>query len=334
MVKLEQSCVITIKRCLANTHPKSANIFFYEGLAGIALTYAYAGEVLRSARFKKSAQRLYDQIIKTIALADRGYFSSASCGMSEVGGLIYSLSHYYRLSKKKKILTALQTLLAILPELIKKDRYFDVMSGVAGCLAVLTAVKPLLPQEFRIKELQTRCVNHLLKYYSDPQRVPSFEMALMTNKPLLGFSHGVIGIAWALQTFAARLHRPKITAWIKKAQRYENKVYRAHQNRWPDWRSRTPRYAASWCHGTVGIGLAKLDCYQHYPQSVLLKHLQQASAFTQRHGFRRQLDLCHGASGSLGLLQEMQLAGILKEDEAARWVKKIVLQFAKKSVRF
>ena len=81
---------------------------------------------------------------------------------------------------------------------------------------------------------------------------------------LLGMAHGAAGIGLALREAAGVLGRPDLHAAASDAIRYERTHYSETHINWPDLRDAGrrggawPSWPVYWCHGALGIGIARL----------------------------------------------------------------------------
>ena len=95
----------------------------------------------------------------------------------------------------------------------------------------------------------------------------------LDRRPLAGFAHGAAGIAWALLELAAVTGEERFRVAARQAIDYERSLYSPEAENWPDLRQLeisgadtepdSDRFMTAWCHGAVGIGLARLRALQH-----------------------------------------------------------------------
>jgi lantibiotic modifying enzyme len=125
-------------------------------------------------------------------------------------------------------------------------------------------------------------------------------------------SHGAAGIAWALLSLAGRTQDGRFRETAQKAIAYERELFSAELGKWPDLRvfpGEPPSdgrfdYLTAWCHGSVGIGLARLASLPYLNDSLLRAEIDAALATTRAEGFGWNHTLCHGDLGNLELLVE------------------------------
>lgn len=87
----------------------------------------------------------------------------------------------------------------------------------------------------------------------------SWKIQGSNQSPLTGFSHGAAGFAYALSSLATLSHREDFEAAAQECIAYEDSHYDDAASNWADFRtSDETRLPSQWCHGAVGIGLARV----------------------------------------------------------------------------
>lgn len=133
---------------------------------------------------------------------------------------------------------------------------------------------------------------------------------------LTGLAHGAAGITLALHTVGSLTGDSVLLDAAAEGMRYERSWYSAQRRNWPDLRGATgqdPPYPVLWCHGALGIGVARLRVYQQsiarqtQNDAVLAEisaavqtardHVVQAGT-ALRHGTATDSSLCHGLAGA------------------------------------
>jgi lantibiotic modifying enzyme len=127
------------------------------------------------------------------------------------------------------------------------------------------------------------------------------------SKRLNGMSHGAAGFAYALAALGAAAERGDFAQAASECIVFENSSYDAARNNWPDLRDDTaPHWPCQWCHGGLGIGLARaatmkrgaLDC------ELLAADVRNALAGAERSWPGYVDTLCCGSLGSVEFLRE------------------------------
>jgi Lanthionine synthetase C-like protein/HopA1 effector protein family len=127
--------------------------------------------------------------------------------------------------------------------------------------------------------------------------------------PLTGFAHGQAGLGLALLELHAATGRGEFLEGGRAAFAWEDTSFSPREGNWPDFRwPGTPselRYAAAWCHGAPGIGLARLraraldpDCSEAYTATAHATLRTTMAAFEHKAKLpRADASLCHGLAG-------------------------------------
>ena len=202
----------------------------------------------------------------------------------------------------------------------------DVINGSAGLIpALLDSADRDQSEEL----LQAAALHgeHLMNVAMRTAQGWSWDTLGMPNeRHLLGFAHGVSGIAYALAMLAAATGTQDFLDGAREALRYERAHFRPADGNWPDLRSFVqptstgePPCMVAWCHGAPGIGFARLFLNKLMPNEpevlaeaeVAIRTTSAAlGEATQRTG---NFSLCHGDGGNADLL--VLGAGLLNRPE-------------------
>lgn len=254
--------------------PMFSGLPLYNGTPGIGLSFAYAAKILTHLPFQKMAQKCLNSLqyqLQERGLKNSFYTPGIFFGMS---GCLYAISVFFRLGYDPGLKNTMMEILNLLPDLIKKDEWFDIHTGAAGCLAVILSLNDIFPVSI-LMPIAENCVFHILQRYPEAHN-------FLQDKSIWGFSHGVSGIAWALDRFNRLVPKPEITKWI-------NAAFSHHQEKKSE---QDPEKIASWCEGFTGIALAKIEIH---PDPKILDLIKG-------YGFGDYQCLCHGNLGILELL--------------------------------
>ena len=128
---------------------------------------------------------------------------------------------------------------------------------------------------------------------------------------LTGFSHGAAGISWALLELWRETGARRFLDASRQGIRYEQHWFDPEQENWPDFRARAgasgnepeKHFAAVWCHGAPGIGLARLRAFELLGEAPLKQQAEAALRATYRAAAQLPEDqltlcLCHGLGGN------------------------------------
>jgi len=134
-----------------------------------------------------------------------------------------------------------------------------VLGGSAGAVLCLLRLYRDTQSDDVLKRA-SKCGQHLLaqkRLGADGLRswaVPGFG-----QQALNGMSHGAAGFAYALASLAAATGRDEFMIAASECIAFENSSYNPERHNWPDLRrSGVQLWPSQWCHGAVGIGLARM----------------------------------------------------------------------------
>jgi lantibiotic modifying enzyme len=144
-------------------------------------------------------------------------------------------------------------------DLIAADKQLDVIGGSAGAvLALLRLYRDTGAQD--VLRRAVKCGEHLL---GQPRLGPQGRCSWVGQgsgaQALNGMSHGAAGFAYALASLAEASGRQDFADAASECVAFEDSRYDAGRHNWPDVRvDGAPSWPCQWCHGAVGIGLARL----------------------------------------------------------------------------
>jgi lantibiotic modifying enzyme len=114
-------------------------------------------------------------------------------------------------------------------------------------------------------------------------------------------SHGAAGFAYALASLAAVTGREEFATAASECIALENSSYDAEHTNWPDFRDAEPHWRYRWCHGAVGIGLARIGIAKRggLDANLMVADIHNALVGTTRDWPGHLDTLCCGALGSV-----------------------------------
>jgi type 2 lantibiotic biosynthesis protein LanM len=284
----------------------------YNGNAGIALFLAYLGALTKEDHYKMLSRKAIQPLVQQIEdTRDQSSLFGPVGGYTGWGSLIYSLTHLAILLNEPELLSSAELLVDRLPELIKEDKYLDVISGAAGCLGALLVLYSCSKNP-RTLAAAIACGDRLIETAQQMDQGIGWNTPVQSPKPLTGFSHGAAGMAWALLELFAATGEVRFKAAALEAIHYENSLFLPEEGNWPDYRELdgldhqgpTPPTFIGWCHGAPGIGLARLRALAHIDNTQIRADIDAAISTTLKYGFGINHSLCHGDLGNLELIIE------------------------------
>ena len=184
----------------------------------------------------------------------------------------------------------------------------DVLSGIAG------AIPPLLMlfERTGIDEyLEIACeLGDRLCGQAIRKDGTAFWVHEMWPEGIGGFAHGTTGIGWALFKLARATKVQQYEKLAREAFAFEDTLFDVEEQNWQDLRKlEGVKSSAAWCHGAVGIGLARLDLDPAIESPATRSALRIAAAATWRLGLGWNHCMCHGDLGAWELLDAAIVAG-------------------------
>ncbi|WP_432974280.1 type 2 lanthipeptide synthetase LanM family protein [Dactylosporangium sp. CA-233914] len=295
----------------------------FGGLSGIAVFLGHLGERSGQPRFRSAAESIAAMLAEHIddllgwSEADRNMLRVS--GYGELGAYVYALTHLGVLWRSEPLLAQAHRLVPELTRRFADERFLDVVSGTAGAALALRALHCVDRSE---QTLASLCAagDRLLATATPVESGLAWPPPLAARSPLLGFSHGVAGIAYALAEIARATGERRFLEAAEKAVRYEHRRYDASAGNWPDHRTDTPEgvFMNAWCHGAAGIGLARAGMLRSLDIREVRADLDAAVAAVRRDLLREagitgigNDSLCHG---DLGLAETLLSAGLATGD--------------------
>ncbi len=182
---------------------------------------------------------------------------------------------------------------------------FEVLDGVSGAILPLIGLAEATG-EARWLALAARvagAVQAAAIVDSDGARWPSPQF----DEPIGGFAHGAMGIGWSLARLAATdagtaAERDGWRQLAAAAFAFQEALFEPATGRWRDIHLKDgQKNFPTWCHGSVGIGLAHADLYARTGSEQHLRGLRRAVADASgKWGFSHTL--CHGDLSTRELL--------------------------------
>jgi type 2 lantibiotic biosynthesis protein LanM len=187
-----------------------------------------------------------------------------------------------------------------LPRAVDASDVPDLIEGKAGAIPALLALARRTGDKSWLD--LARSAGDALCESAEPQ-----EQGVLWRDPrypegLGGFAHGVTGIGWTLFRLTEATGDPRYRETAEAAFAFEDSLFDEEDRNWRDLRVLGLPTAAAWCHGSVGIGLARLDLDPALELPATRRSLGIAADATRRFGLGWNHTACHGDLGAWELL--------------------------------
>ena len=241
-------------------------ISVFSGTSGIALFLVAAAAVADCRTAQALAARVFDPLCRRMEDRAQRLALASEIGIGGavgLGGLVYALARAGSVLGNSGYLTAARAAAgAINRTTIEKDEALDVMSGAAGALLGLLSLHAATGDGAALRHA-VRCGEHLLERRVADPATGLRSWTRPANHLATGFAHGTSGIACALRRLAAATGRNEFQQAATEAWTLGRR--RAARGRMPQAAHRpeapgsSAHWRRSWCRGSAGIGLSRLD---------------------------------------------------------------------------
>lgn len=282
----------------------------YGGSAGVLLALSEAvklnivndRETLERGR--KLANLVRTQFSKQLTVQARwGFFDGGigtaySLAAARRAGLITEVDYIFADTANQKLIL----------DNVRNSSSFDIISGVSGIkLAIENMASDgtlLIPPSF-LSALRETTLDRIAALQDSEGKWTDPE----TGHALFGVSHGSHGLLWSISN--------SITDLFCDESVRQNELFSTDSNNWPDPRLDDDRFFMdSWCHGSEGILLSRLDSLSKKVSAEQLSaHVHSSFDLLRWLGTTPKdsdLSLCHGQSGRLVTL--IRIRNVLVEE--------------------
>ena len=275
----------------ADYAPQLVGPSLYEGYPAIGMFFAELFNVTGREEYRDWAESCR----KGIRLEDAVSVFSCVGAFEGITGLIFA-----ELSISERIggldVASCERWLNEASRLVATDDKFDIIAGSAGALLVALNTFRIPDLRARSSELAAQCFDRIAQSAQVQHEVASWANPLFGNT-LSGFSHGSMGIGFALAAYATEFSHDASFELALKAIRhsFESRMAGGLAEERP----------GTWCHGSPGLALA-LDHLCGLPAfreiSWIRDFRDQQLANTVNGGEGGSHCLCHGAFGNAATL--------------------------------
>jgi type 2 lantibiotic biosynthesis protein LanM len=295
----------------------------YDGAMGIALFFAFAGQMLEDAGISRLARRTADAVLAEVRAGGGGPQLGAYDGAA---GLLYGLS-CLSVTWSTDYSELQRSLLREIRDGAAKDPLLDVIGGAAGAgLVIANMLGHLCDRELAL-EAAAACAERIRAGTSD--RDPArFDGLATAGGSAAGLAHGSAGVALACLRLGALLGDKSVSALANLTEPTAGAERAAPRT---DVAPAGPS-SASWCNGEVGIGLARCLALLWEPDGLQdprrpREDVVAALRAARSRGLGNDHSLCHGDLGSMELhFAASLLDGMSAEAEYGQQIASMVAQ--------
>jgi type 2 lantibiotic biosynthesis protein LanM len=290
---------------------------FYDGLAGLSLFYYYLFEVTGNQNYKELFEILiYSAKQRLEEINDLSCFTGRS-------SLLYPLRKIIENHNKHEYKTMLQE---IINDCDKNMNILRDYSWIGGTTSLIDQFLKLFQEsnDPQYLNLSIKYGNYLLKQLDE------------ANKIIGGFSHGVSSIALVLIKLGKVINNKSFITKGEELLDYDRSLFHSHEKGWIDkTEEKKQTFKYHWCHGSVGIGLSRIELSKFYDDNVLEDEIISSITSTLYNGYSSNDCLCHGNMGKTELFLSMyEKTGDLKYLNIAKNFGLEVIKMAKKNGRY
>lgn len=277
----------------------------YNGLSGMAMMYLSLWIVTENDEYMAMGEDIVNDIIRRVSdWSDVNKEDLISVGaFTGISSYIYLLMNYYVATKNETYKKLVKDLVKEIPGLLENDKEYDIISGAAGAIVVLTSIYELDQDKLFLNTAEI-CGEYLMSNAIENDNEVSW--IGISEVPLTGFSHGNAGYIYALALLEKHLNNAKISSVIKKGLAFENN--RSVNDEWVDERiGNSEASAASWCHGAPGILISRMELSKNKDYKIANQaqlDMPKSLKNIAEDGFGREHSLCHGDIGNAMILIE------------------------------
>lgn len=253
---------------------------FYNGLSGFVLYYFYLYQETNNNKYNIAYRNLIDSSLKLF---------NGLTGTNVVTGkasLLYPLYKIYLYTEEYEIKEKMDKIIDYINDTINSEANFDWINGCSSTLNLLIDIYNNLKDE---------------KYYLAIMKHADKLLELLNSDINIhgGFAHGASAIAMVLfKTYKLlKIENYKIIA--QKLLDIDRSKYYPDKKAWIsfDDKSNSSEIRHHWCHGTVGIGISRIEMKKYYNDDILNEEINIATDLLFNNNINKLDILCHGNMG-------------------------------------
>lgn len=337
----------------------------YDGRLGIALFAAGLAATTGEDRYREFVRETVEPLAAELD-GETPYPEKGSGGAFGVGSLVYGFTKLAEILDEPRYTNlARRASELVTDDLLAADETYDVFRGSAGTILGLLALHDHTGETDPLDRARA-AGDHLLDAAEqvDPTELLGGERKsrstvtdggdtgtvtvwrTIQSEPLCGISHGVGGIAYALERLGRRTGDERYVETARDAIQFEETVFEEDLGNWPDRRTDAETdFAHGWCTGPAGIGLTRLGLLREAETDVDVGSIPEDPASPLARDVRRALDddtslsgRDHPCCGNAGRIEFLLEAGRSSDGDSyesqARRLANAAVQRAERAGRF
>ena len=286
-----------------------------DAINGLDRLFAAALHTLHVGEAKQ--ERLVDEGVKVRPLLPGGYLGLGSQIWTYVVLAHWKLDGGDGLQRARKLADQI-------PAAATGNDLHDLLSGTAGAIAPLLMLASKTGDDSYVRIASE--LGDLLHERAKHRNGQAYWPQADSPEGMGGFAHGVTGIGWALTLLARATGSMRHEQLAQEAFAFEDALFDEQEQNWGDLRMLEGiKTAAAWCHGAVGIGLARLSLDATLTHESTRTFVRRAAAATWRLGMGWNHCACHGDLGAWELLAHAIAAGEAPKDLSTSYLLDIIL---------
>lgn len=253
---------------------------FYNGLSGLVLYYFYLYQETNNNKYNIAYKNLIDSSLKLF---------SGLTGNNVITGkasLLYPLYKVYLSTEDYEIKEKMDKIINYLNETISSETNFDWINGCSSTLSLLIDIYDNLNED---------------KYYLAAMKHSDKLIDLLNLDIDIhgGFAHGASSSALVLFKAYKLFKKEDYKIMAKKLLDIDRSKYSPDKKSWISYNneSNNNEIRHHWCHGTVGIGLSRIEMKKYYNDDILSEEIAIATDLLLNNNINKLDILCHGNMG-------------------------------------
>lgn len=290
------------------------NNSIYDGLAGICMFYMHLYRQTLDKKIYHKAKTIFQQICSDIAnirIDKSEYKNIAISPLTGITGVLYLMECFHNDLLDYSTYTNITNKLH---EIIPITEQYDYMSGIAGLVCFLYQAK-LINKTERIA-LMKLCGQRLLELGTISSEMISWRYldggryASKRSMVLGGYSHGSASICVAFYMLYLETADVIFKEAFQKALKHDRSYFSYDIQGWIDGRDNDNQLdSGSWCHGSAGIALSRLQLLSLGYYDSLIKDELNYAILQIKKRLKCNLSICHGVMGNLEILHALKNYG-------------------------